>query len=587
MTGVPPSVPLAVRGRKPDVRFRGTNLLDSAAPTILIGDGRSGTTLTALLLSAHPDLHVMPELHFTAPPDLGPSIAAALQLRRDGDPRVSSPGLQQEPELLLAVQFLRRCNRAGLGDEVLARLVAESRAETGTDLRLIADRLVLVERIGRVLADAAGSPRWGLKLMKALQAVPDMCARWQGLCCVHVVRDGRDVAVSQVRDMRWGYADYPSAASGWADFVARVEAMRGGLPVVTVRYEDLVLRTEATARLLLEHLGLPWNEQVLRHHDSPHPLLDSTVRHDSAAAASAPISTARVGRHRAEMSRSEIEAFNETAGGLLDHFGYRIVPKVGVSFLRDSPLCADLSSCATYHSRILERIGQRFFTAHEFVDPPVRSAVLDMTGHDYESYERVVKKTYKGGVLRDAKKAREQGFRVHQFARGLHIPDIAAINQSMEVRSGGQMKAAYLRSVEEMGGAPSTYSPPPAVDCPVHYDVYWGAFEAHEGYRQGEVTTDERLVAYVNVRRLGSFAMYNLILGHGDYLRTGIMYYLHFEIMKWMLGNARETEGLCTLVYAGFYQGGQGLQLWKKKTGFEPAHLVLDPVEMTTATSEG
>ena len=545
---------------------------------MLVGDGRSGTTLVALVLSAHPELHVVPELHFTAPDDLGPSLERVLELRGRADRRVTSAGLSDVPELLRPVQFVRRCERAGLSDAKLAELVAEARAATGSELRDVAARLDLLERIGEHLAHLAGRAHWGLKLMKAVHAVDALRERWgDGLVAIHVVRDGRDVAASQVLDMRWGYATLADAAVGWPAFVADARRALAGTRTLTVRYEDVVLSTESTVRAIVHELGLPWADAVLRHHEQVHPLRDARVRHDSAERASSAIDASSIGRHRRDLSRTEIEAFNDGAAPTLTELGYRVVPAVRVSFALDDPSCAGLPACREYRARILERIGERFFGRSHDADPRVVSGILDLTHHDADTYLASVKRLYKGNVLREARKAAEAGFAVHQFARALHVPDIVDINTSMSHRSGGAMKPTYLRTVEESGGPPRAHVPPPEPACPVHYDVYWGAFLPVDGYRQGDVVTDERLVAYVNVRRLGSFAMYNLIIGHGDFLRTGVMYHLHFEIVRWILARGPHTQGLRTVVYAGFYQGGEGLQLWKKKTGFEPAHLLLDP----------
>ncbi len=52
----------------------------AAAAVLLGGQNRSGTTLLSVVLDAHPQLVVGPELDFTEPPDLGPHILAACEL---------------------------------------------------------------------------------------------------------------------------------------------------------------------------------------------------------------------------------------------------------------------------------------------------------------------------------------------------------------------------------------------------------------------------------------------------------------------------------------------------------------------------
>ena len=140
------------------------------------------------------------------------------------------------------------------------------------------------------------------------------------------------------------------------------------------------------------------------------------------------------------------------------------------------------------------------------------------------------------------------------------------------------MTAGYRKSVDDMGGPPEKLYPvrPPA--CPVHWTRSWGVFAPAPGHRQGDVVTDEKLVAYVKLKRQGSLVIYSSILGHGDHLGAGIMYRLHFAIVEWLL-QAENTlvDGLDLLLYGASQSGNAGLQMWKKRCLFRPAHLVVPP----------
>jgi hypothetical protein len=141
------------------------------------------------------------------------------------------------------------------------------------------------------------------------------------------------------------------------------------------------------------------------------------------------------------------------------------------------------------------------------------------------------------------------------------------------------MREAYLKTVKQMGGTAKKDIPWELPECPKHYDIWWGAFENVHGHKQGKIQTNQKLIGYIDFRRVGNFAFYSLIMGHGEYLKFGIMYKLHFEIVGWLLGTDSEyTNGIDTLMYAGFNQGGDGLQLWKKKVCFEPCYLTYGDV---------
>ena len=109
--------------------------------------------------------------------------------------------------------------------------------------------------------------------------------------------------------------------------------------------------------------------------------------------------------------------------------------------------------------------------------------------------------------------------------------------------------------------------------------MWWGVFDANNS---------NDLVGYVQLKRHGDLALYSTILGHGSYLRRGIMPHLHLSIMSnvlwvnskpWVDKLGDEISGLAPfdgikwLMYAGYYDGGKGLNLWKKKAGFDPVML--------------
>lgn len=75
------------------------------------------------------------------------------------------------------------------------------------------------------------------------------------------------------------------------------------------------------------------------------------------------------------------------------------------------------------------------------------------------------------------------------------------------------------------------------------------------------------LVGYIKLNRYGELAIYSNILGHGDLLGRGIMPYLHLSVMRFIL---EMDDGIKWLMYAGWNDGLKGLQLWKKKAGFDP-----------------
>lgn len=139
------------------------------------------------------------------------------------------------------------------------------------------------------------------------------------------------------------------------------------------------------------------------------------------------------------------------------------------------------------------------------------------------------------------------------------------------------MRDSYRRSVEEMGGSPSELKQLTDPQCPVHNTYCWGIFERRLGHRQGVVVTDEKLLGYVKFKRLGNLATYSMILGHGEYLKFGIMYRLHYAIMQWLAQQQSNgcLKGLEYVMYGPIDSGSAGLKEWKKRALFERRYLVL------------
>lgn len=191
---------------------------------------------------------------------------------------------------------------------------------------------------------------------------------------------------------------------------------------------------------------------------------------------------------------------------------------------------------------------------------------------NYHEYENIVKKSQKGNRIRLIKKARAIGYTCDFFNKRQYIPDIVEINTSKDVRSGGKMPSNYLKTVEDLGGYPQrafNYTRP---QCFLHYDVWIGVFKNEDGYRQGNITTNKKLVGYIHLRRLGEICAYSLFLGHGDYLNDGVMNLLHHHTVEWIL-NRKDSMviGLKYLMYGGINHGGEGRKDWKRREGFKPA----------------
>jgi hypothetical protein len=275
---------------------------------------RSGTTLLRMMLDAHPGMTVPPETHFV--PDL---IKAA----REPD---ATPA-----DALAAMKAHREWGDFDFSDgEVLGWFEALDPFNAGDAVRAFYE----------AYAQRAGKPRWGEKTpmyvtkMRLIQkALPE--ARF-----VHVIRDGRDVALSVLdRTVR----DYTAAdvARRWQRKIEKARTMAPKLRhYMEIRYEDLILDTEPTLRRICEHIELDFDPAMLDYHERAGERLKEMKRAlpatDGAnelsverrmathAMTTRPPDADRVSRWRHQMEESERVAFEEVAGGLLEELRYPV-----------------------------------------------------------------------------------------------------------------------------------------------------------------------------------------------------------------------------------------------------------------------
>jgi len=277
----------------------------------IVGTGRCGTTLLRLMLDAHPELAIPPETHF---------IPAALSAcRRSLRPRRA---------------FLRAATSApfwldhGMDEGALAgRLEAVRPFNVGDALRAFY----------RLYSEGRGKTRWGDKTPYYVLHMRDIQRALPEARFVHLIRDGRDVALS-FKGLWFGPDSAASAAEHW---VSRITAARRQAPSLAgyleIRYEDLVLRPEATLRRVCDFIALGWSPAVLDYHLTARSRLEEMVQPFRAGAGRVvapeerkaihsltdqPPRPDRVNVWKAEMRPSDRAAFESIAGPLLRDLGY-------------------------------------------------------------------------------------------------------------------------------------------------------------------------------------------------------------------------------------------------------------------------
>jgi len=144
---------------------------------------------------------------------------------------------------------------------------------------------------------------------------------------VHVIRDGRDVAVSHRK--RFGYWSSVKSSVKWPRYIAAARAAGSRIPegqYLELRYEDLVGDGEGTLRRLFDFLGEPWDPAVLefdkQRHDVPQRYHQQLDARRGVAGTTDAVYASRVGTYRRELDPFMRALLWLTARPTLKELGY-------------------------------------------------------------------------------------------------------------------------------------------------------------------------------------------------------------------------------------------------------------------------
>ena len=288
------------------------NLVSAHLPApFIVGVGRSGTTLLRLMLDAHPDLAIPPETHFLHRLHIGEQTNADAFLEILTSAHTWSD-FHLEKQLLA---------------EQLALLAPFNLAEA-------------IRVFFRQYANREGKARWGDKTPYYAECMPHIHGLLPEARFIHLIRDGRDVALSY-RDKWFGPGkNLRDAARFWRDRIEHARQQAQSLPdgaYLEIRYEDLVRAPEASLRQIGEPLQLEFHPAMLDYHQGASRRLSEIQDHrDSSGLITVPRDQhlaihqntlrppdpALLEKWQRELTPEENALFTQEAGDLLQQLGY-------------------------------------------------------------------------------------------------------------------------------------------------------------------------------------------------------------------------------------------------------------------------
>lgn len=289
----------------------------------IVGAPRSGTTMLRFMLDAHPELAIPPETGFFTAIDR--VVAQNVAQRGDDAGRRAHffDTLTHTPP-----------EAPGWGDFGLdadgfrAALEAIEPFEVGEGFRTFY----------RLYAARFGKSRWGDKTPLHCMHVEAIARVMPEAHFIHVIRDGRDVALSLRETWFSPGPEIETQAAFWKLCVSTARAQGARCAhYMEVRFEELVQNATAVLERICEFIDLPLSAAMARYYEGvPERLREHRERVDTQgrvvvsratrlhqqAQTTQPPQSSRALAWRGSMSADEQRRFAHVAGAMLDELGY-------------------------------------------------------------------------------------------------------------------------------------------------------------------------------------------------------------------------------------------------------------------------
>ncbi len=296
---------------------------------IIVGVARSGTTLLRLMLDAHPDLAITHEAGFIPLVSNLTNPLSRMFYRRLGNAIKHGFWTNSlREEFYRTVTAMNNWNDFHLAGENFREALMQIEPFTVSEG---------LRAFFRSYSRRFGKPRWGDKTPFYNQYLPTVEKVLPEAHFIHIIRDGRDAALSG-RGLHFVGDDLEAIGSSWKKQIltTRTQA-RACRHYIEIRYEDLILKTSEVLQRICLFIDLPYEPCMEGYHLQARARMDElgdtynrdgsvSVRKESRLSrhrlTAQPPEPTRIGRWKTEMTREEVIRFDKVAGPLLKELGY-------------------------------------------------------------------------------------------------------------------------------------------------------------------------------------------------------------------------------------------------------------------------
>ena len=272
-------------------------------PIFIVSAPRSGSTLMRLILDAHPRIGI-------------PSPAWLYEM--------VGPYLYSYGDLTIQKNLL------SLAEDILAAPSIKDWTSQLSAEEMVNDAKEssfggLYDVLHRKYARDTGKSRWGEKTPRNCFWMDEIKSDFPDAQFVHIIRDGRDMAIDIADSRLWPYSLY-SGAHMWEMFVSAAKESGSHFDADSyyeIHYEKLCADPEGELKKLCSFLGEEFSPQMLSHNQS-----DSAKNWGGGDALHAsilrPITTDYCEMYKNRLSGQDCEALEALIGKLLKGWGYPV-----------------------------------------------------------------------------------------------------------------------------------------------------------------------------------------------------------------------------------------------------------------------
>jgi hypothetical protein len=228
------------------------NQSNNNRPIFIVSSPRSGSTLLRLIIDAHSKISIPP------PGFMFPFIYPFL---------FSYGDLNNELNLRELIEDVTQFHKLkGWPEKLTVNEIIAAVKENSF--------VGVYSAIHEIWAKKHGKVRWGEKTPRNIFFIGEILSCFPDAQFIHIIRDGRDVAVDWVDNLNWPKNIYSSAME-WREHILAIKPWRDKLSadqLIEIFYEDLVKDPFTVVQQVCNFVGEDVESNMLKYHSSEHTL---------------------------------------------------------------------------------------------------------------------------------------------------------------------------------------------------------------------------------------------------------------------------------------------------------------------------